>query len=168
MLIFRMIAKSSFPEMRRMLAGPEMAALLVKAWPKIQWEVTKEDRLHLKYMAARYLDGSLARDFTPSTSLVEATQQYRADMRWMELFHSTATHDVEVQHENGEWWVYNLIVEGYPRFVRGWDGRYRPRLKSMAAMAELMGWVMADPFCTGTPAIFNRGLCNKSGRKHRR
>ena len=72
--MFRVIAKCSFTEMRRMVAGPEMAAVLVKAWPRIQWEITKEDRLHLKYMAARYLDGSLARDFTPSTSLVEATQ----------------------------------------------------------------------------------------------
>ena len=69
--------------MRRMLAGPEMAAILVKAWPRIQWEITKEDRQRLKYMAGRYLDGSLAQDYTPSFSLVEATQQYRKDALYL-------------------------------------------------------------------------------------
>ena len=140
----------------------------MKAWPRIQWEITKEDRQRLKYMAGRYLDGSLAQDYAPSFSLVEATQQYRSDIRWMEWFHSTSTHDVEVQHANGDWWVYNLIVESYPRVIRGKDGRFRPRLMTVAAMAELMGWATTAPFCEGTPAIFNKGLCNWSGRRNRR
>ena len=119
-------------------------------------------------MAGRYLDGSLAQDYTPSFSLVEATQQYKADIRWMEWFHSTSSHDVEAQHANGDWWDYNIIVESYPRVVRGRDGRFRPRLVSVAAMARLMGWATTAPFCKGTPAIFNKGLCSKSGRRHRR
>ena len=150
--------------MRRMVAGPEMAAILVKVWPRIQWEITREDRQRLKYMAGRYLDGNLAQDSAPSFSLVQATQQYRSDMMWMEWYHSTSTHDVEVQHANGDWWVYNLIVKCYPRVTRGRDGLFRLRLLTVAAMAEFMGWATMAPFCEGTPAIFNKGLCSRSGR----
>ena len=55
-----MIAKCDFTEMRRMLAGPEMAAILVKGWPNIQWKIAKSVWLCLKYLASRYLDGNLA------------------------------------------------------------------------------------------------------------
>ena len=111
-----------------MLAGSEMTTILVRAWPNIQWELERSDKLRLKYLASRYLDGTLAQDFSPSTSLVEATQQYRVDLRWMEWFHGTATRDVTVQHKDGEWWVYHLIVETYHQVIRGKDGRFRPRL----------------------------------------
>ena len=60
--------------MRMMLASPELAAILVRAWPNIQWELEQSDRLRLKYMASRYLDGSLAKDASPSTLLIEATE----------------------------------------------------------------------------------------------
>ena len=162
-----MIAKCSFTEMRRMLAGPEMATVLVKAWPRIQWEITKEDRLRLKYMAGRFLDGTLAMDCRPNTWLVQATQQYRSDMRWMEYFHSTVTADIEVTHANGDRWVYNLIVESIPRVVKGKDGKFRPVLRTVADMALFMGWATGAPFGEGTPSIFNKGLCERSRKKRR-
>ena len=165
--LFRVIAKCSFVEMRRMVSGPEMATVLVKAWPKIQWEIEKEDRLRLKYMAGRYLDGTLAMDCKPSSWLVQATQQYRADMRWMEYFHATTTADIEVSHANGERWVYNLIVKTIPRVVKGKDGNFRPVLRTVADMALFMGWATAAPFGEGTPSIFNKGMCAWSGRKRK-
>ena len=102
-----MIADCDFPEMRRMLAGPDMAAILVKGWPNIQWKIAKSDRLWLKYLASRYLDGNLTKDFTPCNSLIESTEQYRVHLRLMDWFHSTSAKDVTVQHADGEWWVYH-------------------------------------------------------------
>ena len=109
---------------------------------------------------------TLAKDVSSCTTLVEATEQYRAYIRIMEWCHSTSTRDIVVQHEDREWWTYHLIVSKAPRFIKGRDGSVRPRLKSVAALAEFMGWAsMADPFCVGTPAIFNRGLCHKKRRR---
>ena len=84
------------------------------------------------------MDGNIARDFEPVPAMHGATEQWRADMRWMDWAHSTKERLFTFEFGSGVPIItYVDVMEGFePPRTR--DGR--PRLMSVEKFAEFMGW----------------------------
>ena len=136
--MFRIIATCHFVAMRNMLAGAEMAAILARAWDRVQWFVEEEDRRRVRYAVGRYLDGDIQRDFGPIPTVHGVMEQWRADLRHMDWAHSTRIRTFTFEFGEGEPSIsYVDVMEGVEP-PRARDGR--PRYISVEKFAEFMGW----------------------------
>ena len=157
-----MMATSHFTAMRNMLAAGELAAILARAWDRVQWFVEEDDRMRVRYAVGRYLDGNIVRDFEPIPTMHGAMEQWRSDMRHMDWAHSTRVRTFNFEF-GGEKPVitYVDVMEGFeaPRARGG-----RPRYMSVEKFAEFMGW--------GGPSYikcsFNSRLSRDRHRRNRR
>ena len=100
----------------------------------------------------------------PCTTLGEANEQLRADMRVMYWSQSTGLQVKAVTDVKGSEPVqlYEFVVHVEPQFV-GPRRNGIPRLMPVAEFAELMGWVVGP----SNPSIFNKRLSRNKYKKRR-
>ena len=100
----------------------------------------------------------------PVTTLGEANEQLRADMRVMYWSQSTRLQVKAVTDVKGGELVqqYEFVVHVEPEFV-GPRSDGVPRLMRVAEFAELMGWVVGPV----NSSIFNRRLSRNKFKKRR-
>ena len=116
------------------------------------------------FSSGRFLDGNILRDCQPCTSMSEAIEQLRADMRIQHWCLSTGLQVRAVSDGEGEPLVeYEFVVHVEPEFV-GPRRNGVPRLMRVSEFAELMGWVDGP----GNSAIFNKRLTRNKFKNRRR
>ena len=105
------------------------------------------------------------REVGPCTTLGEANEQLRADMRIMFWSQSTRLQVRAVTDDEGGEPVqlYEFVVHVEPEFV-GPRSDGVPRLMRVGEFAELMGWVSGP----ANPSIFNKRLTRNKYKKRRR
>ena len=138
LFVFRVIATCHFTAMRNMLAGAEMAAILARAWTRVQWFVEEEDRRRVRYAVGRYSDGNIDKDFGPVPTVHGAMEQWRSDLRHMDWAHSARVRTFTFEFGEGEPSIYCVDVMEGVEPPRARDGR--PRYVSVEEFAEFMGW----------------------------
>ena len=102
------------------------------------------------------------KEVSPSTSLGEANEQLRADMRWTHWSLSVGFQVRVVKDKEGNPMERKLLVHVEPAFV-GPRREGVPRLMSVNDFARLMGWVVG-PRNTN---IFNRRLTRNKFKNRR-